>query len=216
MVENFGGNFGGFVDIVITVVDDFGLDDGDDAGLLAEISVFCEIVAVLSNGFVGRGEDAAILTHTEFEGGAPFGEAEAHLIVFGEAAVETVETFSEGFKRIRVQGFETLVDFDARDDALASEIINEILTVIGNLTGGLIEENDTIDVVGETRGSKEDIAIVATIIVGIGDLKLVEFFANATTRFVGGENTFGIEDEVARDEFEIVGGLAVAHRLELL
>ena len=216
MVENLGGDCGGFVDIIVAVVDDFGLDDGDDASLLTGKSVFREIVAVLGDCFIGRGEDVIILINTEFEGGAPFSEAEAHLVVFSETVVETVEAFGESFERVGVKGLETLVDLDAGDDTLTGEMVDEILAIIGNLTGGFIKEDDAVNVIGETWGGKEDIAVVATIIISISDLKLVEFLVDTATGFVSSEDAFGVEDEVIRDEFEIVGGLVVVHGLKLL
>ena len=65
--------------------------------------------------------------------------------------------------------FETLVDLDAGDDAFGCEEIDEILAVIGELMGGLIEEDDAVDVVFEIGGGEEDVAVVAAIFVGVGD-----------------------------------------------
>ncbi len=90
--------------IVITVVDDFGFNNGNKAGLLTGFGVFGESVAVLMNGFVGGGENVATWINTEFKGGTPFGETETHLVVFGEARVEIVETFGDGFEGIGVEG----------------------------------------------------------------------------------------------------------------
>ena len=108
-----------------------------------------------------------------------------------------------------------MVDFDARNDALAGKIIDEVLAVVGNLTGGFIKENNTINVIGETWRGEEDVAIATAIVVSIGDLKLVEFLMNAATGFIGGEDAFGVEDQIVGDEFKIIGGLVVVERLEL-
>ena len=91
------------LDVIVAVVDDFGFDDGDEAGLLAGFGVSREGLAVLVDGVVGGGEDVATMIDAEFEGGAPFGETEAHLIVFGEAGIEIVEAFGDGFKGIGIK-----------------------------------------------------------------------------------------------------------------
>ena len=101
--EDFAGNFGRLPDVVVAVVDDFGFDDGDEAGLLAGFGVLGEGLAVLVDGVVGGSENVVILINTKLEGGAPFGETEAHLIVFGETRIEIVETFSDGFRRVGME-----------------------------------------------------------------------------------------------------------------
>ncbi len=73
------------VDGVVAVVDEFGLDDGDDAGFLALISIFSEDVTVGGDGGIGGGEEVTLVVEANFKGGAPFGETEAHLVVFVEA-----------------------------------------------------------------------------------------------------------------------------------
>ena len=101
--EDFAGNFGRLPDVIVAVVDDFGFDDGDEAGLLASFSISREDLTVLIYGVVGGGEDVAILIDAEFKGSAPFGETEAHLIVFGKAGIEIVEAFGDGFERIGIK-----------------------------------------------------------------------------------------------------------------
>ena len=45
-VENVAGNFKRLLDGIVAVIDDFGLDDGDEAGFLALFSVLGENLAV--------------------------------------------------------------------------------------------------------------------------------------------------------------------------
>ena len=63
-----------------------------------------------------------------------------------------------------------MVDFDAGDDALTSDIFDEVLSVVGKLTGGFVEENDTVDMVREAVGGEENVAVIAAIVVGVGDV----------------------------------------------
>ena len=63
-----------------------------------------------------------------------------------------------------------MVDFDAWNDAFRGEKIDEVLAIVGRLVGGLVEENDTIDVVCEIWGGEEDIAVVAAVVVGVGNV----------------------------------------------
>ena len=145
----------------------------------------------------------AVIIQVDFESGAPFGETEPHLVVFFEAVGEACEAFGPGFVgmggvlgvviwRSGVREFlEALVDFDTGNDTPSGEEVDEVLAVVGELAGGFVEEDDAVRVVLEAFGGEEDVAIVAAVVVGVGDLKLVEFFVNTTTGLVGSENAFG-------------------------
>ena len=78
-------NFATSRNIVIAIVDDLWLDDRDEAGTLATCSIFCETGAILVNGTVGWSEKVAI-SDVNGEGGAPFGEAKAHVVIFGKTS----------------------------------------------------------------------------------------------------------------------------------
>lgn len=116
-----------------------------------------------------RGENLATIVGADFKSGAPFGEAKTHLIVFGEALVETVETVGVSLERI-IEIDETLVDFDAGDDAFTDKIIGEGLAVVGVLAGGFIEKNDATEVIFDIGGSEKDVAVIATVVVGVVDV----------------------------------------------
>ena len=165
-------------------------------------------MAVDIDGGVGGGENVAVFIKTNFEGGAPFGETEAHLIVFAEAVGEAVQAFGPGFIGVGLsfwmiiwrgrigKFFEALVDFDAGNDAFSSEIVYESLAIVGKLTSGFVKKNDAINVVFETFGSEEDIAIITTIVVSVGNPKLVEFFVDTATGFISSEDAFWLQHEI--------------------
>ena len=85
-----------------------------------------------------------------------------------------------------------MVDFDARDDAFTSEEVDEILAVVGNLAGSFVKKNDTVDVFIEVFGGEKEVAVVAAVLVSIGDVELLKFFVDTATGFVGGEDALGI------------------------
>ena len=62
-----------------------------------------------------------------------------------------------------------MIDFDTGDDTLTGKIFDEVLAVVGKLTGGLVEEDDAVDVVCETVGGEENITIVTAIVIGVGN-----------------------------------------------
>ena len=90
LIENFASNLSGLVDAVITVVNNLWFNNWHDIGCLAFAGIFGKNLAVGGNGLVGRGEDVALGIQTDFEGAAPFGKTESHLVVFLQALIETV------------------------------------------------------------------------------------------------------------------------------
>ena len=99
-IEDFAGDFGRLVDIIVAIIYDFGLDDRDDIGGLTFGGVFGKNLAVFSDSGIGGGENMPSCIEMDFEGGTPFGETETHLVVFGEAGIEILETFSVGLKGV--------------------------------------------------------------------------------------------------------------------
>ena len=83
-----------------------------------------------------------------------------------------------------------MVDFDAGDDAEASEVIRYGGEVVHMVTCGLVEKNDTGEVFLDAIRRKEDVAVVVTVAIIIGDTVFLEFAMNGATGLVGGKNAF--------------------------
>lgn len=69
---------------IVAVVNKFGFDDGDKMTILADFGIMCEVATVFVDSGLGRGENIAFFIKGESEGGAPFGETEAEIIVLLE------------------------------------------------------------------------------------------------------------------------------------
>ena len=81
-IEDVTGDFGGLIDGVVAIINNFGFYDGDDASGLAFGGVFGEDPAVFVDGVVGGSKDFAIVIEADFKSSTPFGESETHLVVF--------------------------------------------------------------------------------------------------------------------------------------
>ena len=77
--ENGAGDGGGSLDRIVAVVNKLWLDDGDDMRLLAKKGIGSEKVGIFFDGVFGRSGSGKL------EGGAPFGEAKPHFVIFGKA-----------------------------------------------------------------------------------------------------------------------------------
>ena len=83
------------------------LDDRHDAGFLAKRGVAGERLGVLLDGAPGR------QIVGDRDDAAPFGEAGAELVVFGEPLAQAVEAFGDGLAGMRRQRLGAGIDLDA-------------------------------------------------------------------------------------------------------
>merc|ERR1719213_793386 len=137
-----GGDLEGGVDVVLAVEQDLGLDDGDEAVLLADGGVAGEAVGAVEEGLVGGARG-------DVHHGAPLGEAGALLVVLGAALGEPVQALAPGLAVAVGHGHEALVDLDPGDDALLVQGVDEGGAVGAALVERLLEEDGPADVLPE-------------------------------------------------------------------
>ncbi len=156
---------------------------------MAIFGKFGEATAVFADGVFGRSENLAVFAEGNVETGAPFGEAEAHLVIFAQAGGEGIKAVGVSFGGV-VEGDEALVDLDARDDAVASEVVGVGLAGGSVVAGGFVEEDDAVNVLVEVVESKENVAIGVAMPKIVRDVELFELLLDGATGFIGGEDAF--------------------------
>ena len=60
-IKNMTGDFGVFLNGIVTIIDEFWFNDRHEAGILAIAGIFGENTTVFSDGVVGGGEDVALV-----------------------------------------------------------------------------------------------------------------------------------------------------------
>ena len=111
------------------------------------------------------------------------------MIILGESLWETFKALSVFFVGI-FEVDEALVYLDAGHNAAAGKEANEILAIVSELAGSFVEENNAINVFFEVWRGKEDVAIIATVLLVVWNVHAFELFVNRTTRFVGSKDAF--------------------------
>ena len=143
-----GGNFIGFFQGVLTVEEDFRLDDRDQTGVLADGGVSRQAVRAVGNGDLGR-------ARRDGDDGSPFAKARALLVVFRGSVGEAIQTLAPGFAVAVRKRSQSLVDLDTRVDTLLIQAVDESLAILGGLVEGLFKENGTTNVLTKVRGRDE-------------------------------------------------------------
>ena len=196
-LEHASGRDPRLLDGVLAVHEHFGLDDGHDAGFLAERGVPRERVRVDVDAVVARQALA------DGVGRAPLRETRAELVVLGQSLAKAVEPFGD---RLAVGERERLragVDLDAGDDPLVFEHLHELGAVGGRLTDRLVEQDDAADEVAGARRGEQHLAVVATVGLVRLDADGVEPLLDRAAALVGGKDPLARRDERARGGFEV-------------
>ena len=163
-----GGN------VVVSVNQDLGLDNGDKSGLLTDTGVTGKSVGGLIDGVVGRGSVGDVDT----EGRAPLGEPSSLCVVLHAPVVQVVESTAPRLTGVSAaQGLEASIDLDSRDDTVLVQELNEGLALGGVLEEGLFEEDGSGDVLSKSGGGEKKLTpllllwwLLLLLLVVVGDV----------------------------------------------
>ena len=169
------------IDIVIAIHQDFGLDDRNYLGGLAQRRIARERVRV----DMDRGHARNILADVDHR--APFRKARALFVIIRKARGQLVETDSDEFTGTIRQRLGSLVDLDTGNAARLFDQFNQRRPIPGLLPDGLVIEDDAGDVFRHRLlGAKQHLAIVAAGVLGRFDLDRVKPLLDGAGGFVGG------------------------------
>jgi len=127
------------VDIVITVHEDLGLNDGHKAVLLADSGIAGERLGVLLERDLGGAASGGV----DLEHGSPLGEAGTSLVVLSAPLTEAIEALGDGLTISTGEGYHSLIYLDTGDHALSLDHIDKSLAILALLVEGLLEKDDT-------------------------------------------------------------------------
>lgn len=83
-----------------------------------------------------------------------------------------------------------MVDFDARDDAVAGEVVGVSLTGGSMVTSGFVEKNNAVNIMVKVVEGKKNVAVVVAVFEIIRDTESAKLLFDRATGFVGGEDAF--------------------------
>jgi hypothetical protein len=160
--EDALGDGGASLDRVVSVNHDLGLNDGYEAVVLADTTIAGESVGGLVDGELGR----STVLNRDLEDTSPFGES-ASLFVEGLASSsKSIKTLSGGLVGSSHDD-NTLVDLNSRKDTSGCEVLDEVDSSGGVLAEGLLEHDDSTDVLLNSGGGEEKLS-VGTGVLGDG------------------------------------------------
>merc|ERR1719424_367347 len=201
---------GRLLDGVAPVEQDLGLDDGDEAGLLADARVPGEVLGRDLDGEL-RGH---VLAGVDLERGAPLGEARAARVVRLAPLEEAVEARAPVLALAAAdEGPEAHVDLDAGDDPDALHDVDERRAVRVVLEQGLLVEDRAAHVLGDAGRREEEVPPDLAVLLGVLEADGLEARADRPGRLVAREEALALADHRVRRLLELGRVLAGVRRL---
>merc|ERR1719213_889407 len=198
----------GRLDVVDAVDHGLGLDDGQEAGLLADARVAREVLGRDLDREVRR----AVVRDVDLEGRAPLGEARALGVVLLAALEEAVEARAPVLAGARAdQRSQAHVDLDARDDVVRLEHVDEGLAGRVVLEERLLVEDRAGDVLVDARRREEQVAPRLAVRLRVLEADGLEALANRARRLVAGQEALAGQDHGIGGLDELVRVLFQAH-----
>ena len=196
------GHFLAALDGVVAVHQHLGLDDGHEAGGLADRSVARERVGVGPDAGGGRNAVA------DGDHRAPLGELRADLDVLLAALGEAVEAFGDGFARAQRHRLGARIDLDAGEDAVAIQKLHERRAVEALLAERLVVEDHAGDVVAELGRVEQHVAVGAAVLLDVLEADALEALFDGAGGLVGGKDALALGHHGMRDFGEVGHGIS--------
>lgn len=177
------------LEVVITIHEDLGLDDGHEAVSLGNGGVLGEGEGVLGDGGGGRG----VVGDTE--DGTPLAEASTSSVVLLATLVKIGDTLGVSLLIAERDVLGTLIGLDTEDDVLLGQVLDKRLVGLSvSLEEGLLEKDNTGDVLLKLRGGEEKLAVVTAVLTSVGDVDVLEALANGASGLISSKDTLAGSD----------------------
>jgi len=183
--EDTLGDVGVSLDGMDAILQDLGLDDGDETVDLADGGITGEVVGGLLNGELRR----HLLSSVDLQDGSPLGETSTLGIVLLATLIEAIKTHGGGLTIGTGEDGESLIDLDTGDDALLLQKLDHLDTLGVLLEEGLLVEDGTRDVLTEFRGGEKERPVGGTVLNSVLDTGGIETLLDGASGLIGGQDT---------------------------
>lgn len=138
--QNFLSNLLATLEVVITIRENFRLNNWDDSGALANGGITSENIGVLEDGQFAW---ASIL---DLQHAPPLGEMTSVFLVLNATRLQIVESLGGALIFSAKQWHDTLVNFDSGQHVAFFHQLDKGSSIVGLLVESLVEQNHTGDV----------------------------------------------------------------------
>ena len=172
--ENSLRDFGIHFDGVVSVGEDLWLNNGHESVVLADSSISSKSVCGLNDCSLRW---SAI---SDLNNSSPLYESASLLVVLLASLTEAIKTSGGILVLGAWNDYKTLVDFNSWEDSLGDEELNEVDSIDSLLVEGLLEEDDSTDVLLDSSG-EEEFSVSSSVFLVVLNVNLGESLANGAS-----------------------------------
>lgn len=170
--------------------------------MLANRSVSGERVSGLSDSCLSWAP-----SWSDLKNSSPFCESASQLIVFSTSLAKSIESLGGGLSVRSTDWHEAGVDLNTAVDSSSSKDLGEFLGAVGGgVSHGLIEHDDSADVLLDAWGCEEELTVCLSVGMIVLDSDTIESLSNGSSGLVSGEDTLTCSTNLLSglDEFSFV------------
>ena len=172
--ENSLRDFGIHFDGVVSVGEDLWLNNGHESVVLADSSVSSKSVCGLNDCSLSW---SAI---SDLNNSSPLYESASLLVVLLASLSKAIKTSGGILVLGAWNDYKTLVDLNSWEDSLGNEELNEVDSINSLLVEGLLEEDDSTDVLLDSSG-EEEFSVSSSVFLVVLNVNLRESLANGAS-----------------------------------
>lgn len=168
---------------MFSVLEDFRLNNWHETILLADGAVSGKAVGILSNSQFRR---ASI---SNLKNSSPFSKSSTHSVILSASLSEAIESLCSGLSISSTDLNNTSVDLNTAMNSSFPEECSKRLSILASISKGLVEHDDSTDVLFDPRSSEKKFSVCLSVIVVVFNLNSIKSLSNSSGGLIGGEDS---------------------------
>ena len=169
---------------VRTVRKDLWLNNWDKSILLTNSSIVSKSNCIFINSLVSG---ASI---TDFQDSSPFSESASKFVEFCGHCWKCIKSLGVVLSFSVGDCGKSFINFDSWNDSFRLEVLGKVDTFIGGLFGGLLMEDNSGNIVFNTRWGKKHISVSSSVLLIVFKFNRIEFSINRAWWLISSKDTF--------------------------
>lgn len=209
--ENLLGDFLAGFNGVVSVVEDFWLNDWDKSVLLADGGVSGQSPGVLLDSEISWSTISSNL-----ENGSPLGESASEIVVLLAHGGEGVKSLGGALSVGGGNILETLIDLDSGNDSLRFKVLDEVDTVLGLVGAGLLEHDNSRDVILDSLSGEQKFSVSSSILFTVLNSNRVESLLDGSSGFISSQDSLSWSNNLLSGFSQLLSVINLRHLIFIL
>lgn len=161
---------------MVSIIENFWLDDWDESVLLADSGISGQSPGVFLDGQISWGTISG-----DLEDGSPLGESATQIVVFLAHGSQRIKSLGGRFSISSWDILETLIDLNSGDNSLGFQILDEVNTILGLMIASFLEQDNSGDVLLKSLSSEQQFSISSSVLFSILNRDRIESLLDSSS-----------------------------------